>query len=86
MRHGRDRAAAEGGRNVGHRLLKVKVGAATPEEVEQVFAEGLVQIGSHRGVSARSDSVSTAECGLLPNLSGPRSGAAASLRSTGRQR
>ena len=53
--HGRDRAAAEGGRNVGHRLVEVEVGAAAPEEVEQVFAEGLVRIGSHRGVSAWSD-------------------------------
>ena len=33
--------------------FEVKVGAATPEEVEQVFAEGLVRIGSHRGVLGR---------------------------------
>jgi hypothetical protein len=49
--HGRNRAAAEGKRNVGHRLIEGEVGAAAPEEVEEVFAEGLVRIGIHRGVS-----------------------------------
>ena len=51
VRHGRYRAAAEGGRDVGHCLVEVEVGAAAPEEVEEVFAEGLVRIGSHHGAS-----------------------------------
>jgi hypothetical protein len=60
--HGRDGSAAEVGRNLGHRLVQGKVGAAVPEEVEEVLAEGLVRIGSHGGVSGWG-SVSTAECG-----------------------
>ena len=55
--HGRDRAAAEGGWHIGHRLVEGEVGAAAPEQVEEVFAEGLVRIGSHRGVSGWSGSV-----------------------------
>ncbi len=47
MGHGRDSAAAEVGRNVGHRLVEVQVGAAAPEEVDEVLAEGLVRIRSH---------------------------------------
>jgi len=61
--HGRDRAVAEDGWNVGHRLVEVEVGAPAPEEVEEVLAEGLVRIGNHPGVSGWSGSVLAAECG-----------------------
>jgi hypothetical protein len=48
--HGRDRATAKGGREVGHRLVEWEVCAAALEEVEKVLAEGLVRVGSHVGV------------------------------------
>src|SRR5262249_17525374 len=54
VRDTRDGAAAEGGRNAGHRLVELQVGAAALEEIEEVFAEGLVRIGSHGYVSERS--------------------------------
>src|SRR5688572_11473247 len=61
--HRRDRAPAEDGWNVGHGPVEGEVGAAAPEEVEEVFAEGLVRFGSHPGVSVWNSSVSAAECG-----------------------
>jgi hypothetical protein len=64
MRHRRDRAAAEVGWNVGDRLVEVHVGTAAPEEVEEVFAEGLVRIRSHGCVLGSAVQFKT---GLGPN-------------------
>jgi hypothetical protein len=48
--HRRDSATAEVCWDVGYGLVEIEVGAAAPEEVEEVFAEGLVRIRSHRRV------------------------------------
>jgi hypothetical protein len=50
VRHGWDCAAAEVAWNAGDSLVEMDVGAAAPEEIEQVFAKRLVRIPSHRGV------------------------------------
>jgi hypothetical protein len=62
--NGWNRAAAEGGWNLGHRLVEVEVGAAASEEIEDMFAKRLVRIGSHADVSVERFDLSS---GVWPN-------------------
>jgi hypothetical protein len=55
VRHKRDGTAAKGRWNVGHSFIEIQVSAATFEEIEEVFAKGLVRIGSHGKVSVVFD-------------------------------
>jgi hypothetical protein len=43
-RHARDGVSAQGGRNVGHRLVEGDVGAATLEDFEEVFSQALADL------------------------------------------